>query len=301
MGSGMNDMLAMQVCSVTNPFCPEAVGARWPDNSYTRSLTYSTMGYTKALTANAAGLGAVLYFGDGKYNINEAATYVAGTATFSNATSFTGTWPTGVVRFRLTSFGVRVSSAYSPNTVSGMLRIRLYSPVAGASLTVTDPTSVLCDDQWDIPIARLTTKDVFVTSAPLGDMARQFKTEPASTAISSWTNPGWQVIGVAVDGAPASAVGIINIQAYYHYEIVVGEADTQSSLATAPPPNNPVVREASAGVLARVGNFASGAASAVNRVFESSAGQFVAQGLLTYFTKKPPPMLMNRAAAMLVD
>lgn len=282
----------MQVCSVTNPFCPESIGARWPDNSYTKSVGWSMTDLTAELGTNGAGGCCALFFPEGCV----AQGSVTGTtATFTGSMSFMQNWPTGVVRYRITSWGLRVSTQLSPMTVSGMVRIRLFSPLNGSFFNTTSVTSNMADASHDIPLARLVGKDGFIIPAPLGDVnARQFRDiADFNPVIASYKNPGWQIAQVSISGGPASFAGAVFVNAFYNFELIFADGDAQTAFAQPPPENNLAVREASASVFSSVGNFFDGAVSAVDRLYNSKAARFAGKIGMAYMTKSPAPLLIR--------
>ncbi len=272
---------AMQVCSVTNPFCPEAKGARWPDNSWTKSvgLPFESSGQ---LATDANGNTAVL-FGP---TLNSS--YVLGTVTLPNAAYTTwGMTPgytalTGVARWRLTSYGVKISCISSPMTTTGRVRVRLLSPMTGTALTSIDIGTALADVQLDEPLARLIDRDLYINAAPLGDSARLFTADvPTPLTVANWVNPGWQVIQIAVHGNTASTTSLA-YTLYYNYEVVFDDSTTNQMFATAPPMDSLAVREASASVFQRVGNFVEGAAAKVDALFQSKAAKYFGGAVAGY-------------------
>lgn len=290
-------MLAMGVCSLSNPFCPEANGARWPDNSYTKSATFDLFGYNAGnLTTSAGGSTSSLVAFDWGYNGAGASGGVYPTQTY---TTLAGpTFPSNVSRYRITSCGMRIVGTVAPMYAQGTLRIRCFSPLTGSSLGSVVVTTTMADVVYDIPLARLTGRDIFINFAPLGDqLARQFRpTSAVTSTLANWVNPGWQCATVAVDGGPASTA-VATIYVYAHYEFVPDDGDALNAYTRAPPRSNPVLREANAGVIERVGNVIEGTAQYVDRLFKSKAVQYLAAGAASLVTRNPGvglAMLANR-------
>lgn len=287
---------AMGACAVTNPFCPEAVGARWPDDSYTKSVGYSCPGVPIVLsTLTGSSATAIMCVGDmyaysGATNVSP---FTGPPATFTTLTQPL-VLPSNVVRYRLTSYGIKLTGVVAPLSASGMVRVRLFSPADGSTLDSIDFRNVNADAAYDVPLARLSAKDLFIVPAPLGILARTFRVPPPNASIGAWENPGWQCAIVAIDGAPA-ATACLQVTLYYHYEFVFADGDAQNAFATAPPANSPLIAATSAGVMERVGNFFEGAAQTLDKVYQSRAMQYLAAAGASYMTKSPAPlMLMDR-------
>jgi len=280
-------MLAHKVCSVTNPFCPQAHGAKWPDGQFTRSATFDIDGASQSMVTTVNGDHSYLFFPNIKAQYVAANTVSAGSITFAGGSDAFATIvapPSGIARYRLTSWGIRLSCNTSPMSVSGVCRVRLYSPLRGAALAALSNISTNCDESLDIPLSRLVNKDYYVLSKPIGTGAREFRDLAYETSLlSTWSNPGWQVIGVGIAGAPGSSSEAMVVTVYYHWEVVFDDGQSASVFTTAPPPPNPVVVGTAAGVLSGIGNFIEGAAEKVDGLFKSKAVKLLASAVATQF------------------
>lgn len=297
--------LAMGVCSVTNPFCEEAVGAKWPDNSYTKSATFDVRAIPVTVTTNATGLAALLFTPtrDVDYFL---ATCAGTTATYGAATGWTiATYPTtaDVVRWRLTSMGIRIRAVVNKMTAAGSVRIRLFSPMGGTTLNALDINSTMADEVADIPVSRLVENDIYVVSKPLGDLARLFVSQTQDTNSTTFVNPGWQVIQVGVIGA-AATTATLEISVYKHFEFIFADGNDKNAFTSKPPANSLAVREASASTIDKVGNFLEGTAQRVDAIYQSKALRVagaIATGIYTgsplaaiaYYKGSEPKRLMN--------
>jgi len=303
--NGMIQMYSHGVCSITNPFCAEALNSRWPDNSYTKSVGWSAPNTQFTLTTDASGNGAaVLYCDYGTFG--PAFGSLVGTTLTSGPSSiraFGVSFPSGVVRYRITSWGFKVTASVAAMVAQGIVRVRLFSPLGGAGLATLDIANVMADNFKDLPLQRLCNEDLYVIPMPLGDNARFFRDAAAvSSTLATWVNPGWQVASVGITGGPAStAVGFVSI--YANYEFVFGDGDAQTMFATPPPKDNPVVRQGNSGVLDSVGNFIEGGIDKVERVFKSKAAKYLAIGAAAYLggPAAAAPMIADRAYAITVD
>lgn len=269
---------AMGTCSVTNPFCPEAKGARWPDNSYTKSVGWGYQNQMTTVATNAAGSGAVMFTAS-LYN-----TYYGGVVVGTNA-AYGGSGNSGVAwtgvasRYRVTSWGLRLNSTASSMTATGVVTIRLFSPENLSSLTSVDILSTMADASYDVPLARLIGKDCFVFPMPMGVDARLTEaSEGAVSVMGTNSTHGWQTVQVALSGCPASSAPL-SVYMYYNFEIIPADGDSANAFSVAPPASNPIIREANAGVLERIGNFVEGTAAKVDNLVKSKAVKYLAAGV----------------------
>lgn len=292
--------MAMQACAATNPFCPEAVGYRWPDNSYTKSVGYSVTDFQMTpMATNAAGSAARLFGVDGVglyMDGTVAGSTITWPVTWSNITSV----PSNISRYRSTSFGLKISCLANAMTVQGMLRVRFMSNETGSSIGTSGSTTTnLCDFAYDVPLSRLVGKDLFLISMPLGINARTFY-PGSSVTVASWDNPGWQLIQVAVDGGPIST-SCVNISVFSHSEQVYAIGSANAAFTVAAPKDNPVVRGANAGLLQSIGNTVEGAAQSIDNLFKSKAMKLLGGVAGAILTKSPQGALAGYQAMAIAD
>lgn len=266
------------ICAVTNPFCDEAIGSKWPDNSFTKSVpvTYKT---NSVFTTS----------GDGKLSylnyVNDVPFISAGvpdgstpsTFNFATGISFPGVpVVSGIVRRRLTSIGYKISCAGSRMTTQGMLHLRLFSPLTANALAGIDGTTMSADKIMDVPLSRLIDRDIYVVLSPLGINARTFLTpiNAPTQPLMQWENPGWQVLLLTVLGA--ADVTPLSVTVYSHYEYVYEDSNSNQLFATAAPANNIAVREGSASVIERIGGFVESTNKAIDTLTRSTALRYIA-------------------------
>lgn len=266
--------LAMKACAITNPFCPEAIGSKYPDNSFVKTLTYDILGVPTAINCDSGGNAAQLWVGD----IYQASPATVGTwpaVTFTTLLAMQAI-PTACTTYRLTSWGLQFSCLGTKMNTKGMLRVRLYSALKGTSFGAMDARTTLADECYDIPLSKLIDTSLFVFSKPLGTNARLFRDANAVTAtIANWVNPGWQSIVAAVDGAEASS-STVEIKPFYHFEYVPDESSVLSAYATKPPPANLALQQVAEGTLEKTGSFIEGVAKTVDKIAQSSAFKYIA-------------------------
>lgn len=306
---GDSHAVAQAICAITDPFCDGAVSGKWPDNSMTRSICHNINGEAMYLNALSNGSGAMLLVPSNgvAYSIATSIVGATLTATFPDAVTLVGTSTPGMARWRITSWGLKVSCPLSRMTATGMLHVRMFSPDTYLNLTTTELLTTYADAKLDIPLQRVIDQDEYIIPMPLGSEARLFRSPDDQVALlSTGRNPGWQVCTVGFSGAPANQAGVIVIQAYVHLEYTPPDSNSNYMFATAPPPSSPYLQQGNASVLDRIGNFVSGAASKVEALFNSKAGQYAMAGVGGYLTAGPAGaagalMLTNKAHARDVD
>lgn len=283
--------LVHAVCSITDPFCPGANQGRWPDNSNTKSIAWNIVGQPIFLDTLANG-GCAALFVPGRGASYTVATSITGTnvvGVFPDAlTAVNSASLPSMSRFRITSWGLKVSCPLSRFTAQGTLAIRCFSPETFAGLSSIELMTSFADCMVDIPLQRIIDSDEYVVSMPLGTDARLFRASAeAPTLLSTGLNLGWQVITVAGLGMPASTAGALSIYVYAHVEYTPADGDANYAFATPPPRSNLLLQETSASTLDKVGNFISGAASKVEALFQSKAVRTLATIGAGYATAGP--------------
>ncbi len=263
--------MAHRACALTNPFCPAAVGAKWPDNSYSKSVPFSITNNQNYIQTNSSGIGGALYSG-GLYSYSVAATV---TGSVINWTAFGLPYANpNVVRYRTNSWGLRLSCAGPLQTTQGYVRIRAYSPETYAMFAATDIRDIMADWSYDIPLVRLISKDFHIFPQPLGQQAHDYHVLEDST-IATGTNVGWQVISVGVDGALANSA-TVNVSYFGNFECVYADGTATQLFATPAPPDNPVLRTGSNNLLKDIGNFIEAGADKIDKIVQSKALKYFA-------------------------
>lgn len=276
--------VAHQICAITDPFCEGANSGKWPDNSRTKTLVYNQWAAPIQLGANAGGFGSNMFL-PGYTTITAVQSSIdSGGVTYLDALNVINA-PSDVGRWRITSWGVRIQCTLSRMTATGTCHIRLYSPDSLSALVTVPCFSPLADAAMDIPLQRLIDDDIYVVPMPLGTDARIFNPASASpTLFSTGQNVGWQVVNVAVSGAPASVSAAVTCYLYYHVEYTPNDGSPTYTFATPPPAASPMLQQGNASTLDKVGNFVSGTAAKVESLFQSKAFQYAAAGVAGYMT-----------------
>lgn len=270
----------MQACSITNPFCPEANTGRWPDNSYTKSLCTNVIAQSVNVHANTSGWSAVMFVGDINAYALPANDTLLTAVTFPTLTALT---VSAGQRYRVTSWGLKITAPYqSQINTYGVVSVRLFSPMTGASLATCNCASTFADESMDVPLASLINKPLLVVPKPLGDNARLFRdTSSAVTTMSTWVNPGWQVVTVAVNGTFTSA-DMLRVEMFYHFETIPADGDSSYAYAIAPPRESLAVQHANSNVLADIPSIIESGFEKLDRVITSKSAKYLGTALATF-------------------
>lgn len=236
--------LTRTACSLTNPFCAEAFGARWTDNSYTKSnptsvivpISLPVTAFENTIAFTLAG-----YAGIAQSNLTGS---TSGAWTFDDTTVYATSPPTGLGRWRITSWGLRIQNIGSLTDTKGMCRVRLTSGATGASL-VNQSASNLVDRSIDIPLSRLSNTNLYVIPASLGTNARLFRPAPTNLSVPpTLTNLSldqWQNVTVAFTGIGTGFAAAVDL--FYHAEYVFTDGQAAAAYATAPPKQDTAATE----------------------------------------------------------
>jgi hypothetical protein len=210
-----HDPTAKIVCSISNPFCPEANGAKLPDANAVRSNTYQSRAIF-ALPTDAQG-NLMLQITAGATGAYQIATLNAGgTSTAwggSVASPFYSTYSASMAGYRVVSAGFRVVNTQSMNVSTGALVISEceddQSLITGQ--TVTSLKLGIAADMTSWPRA-----DVRVLMKPLGNQAEQYHTPTAYPNYTSYL--------VCLSGASVS----LNVG---YFELIVNYEWTATSIS----------------------------------------------------------------------
>jgi len=226
-----------QVCSNADPFCDAANGGKYLDLSSARTLAFPKHSRF-VITTNASGEGAVLAIPSYLYQpIVYATAVAAGVATFAGVMPLSGNLDAS--SYRLVSMGFRLRNITAPLSSSGMLRIRGFNAIAGASVLSVPTAGYNCDFYEDIALQNVNEVAVIVrrTDPSAKNFRDPFVTNPTNL-LTNMVMPGFGCVLVAVDGAPAS-VTVVDIEVICNYEVSIQDTDTIAQLATPAPIYDP--------------------------------------------------------------
>ncbi len=221
------------VCSITNPFCPEAYGAKIPDGNGARTVTAAGRG-TFNLTTGATGGFAVGILGVGNlsYSTHSPTTMPLTTATGQeiNYSGLTGgsIFATYGDRYRVVSCGFTVRCTQSANNAQGWFLLQTQQSFAYGGAVNND--FIALDNAT---LANYPGAEFSYVFKPLNKFtSRQFSVNQASgTDLESM---GWPTATIIYQGGATGAAIVASVEYFCNIEFLLA---THSGLAVlAPPP-----------------------------------------------------------------
>lgn len=283
------------VCSLSNPFCAAARGARIPDDDSTPSIPV-TIKDTWHLDSDAGGKLAFQIMPRLNDMRKKALTFTgASVATWDSWLDIQDytVLETNFSQYRIVSFGVRVYSSLAPTNQSGVVRM----------VTVNEPlpgSASFDGGLWqEITTAPVSECDQYWISKPKGVDWKKYRD------ISS-TDNDYTSLGAYVFGLPASTSNAITVELTINLEFAVKLDTIGSTIAKPGAPSKPHVLAAASSVHAkhnghhenkpsfwqRMGNFAK------NAILETAANAipFVGQSVARLIGGKSGrmPAIMDR-------
>lgn len=294
--SGLNPSSLHLVCGLNDPFCDHAIGAKYSGFGRVRTLTVPYH-YRTSIATNATGDGGCLLVPN---FLNQPVL----PGVFTGATGAYGTMVgttilSGVTSYRIVTFGAIVRCFTSPLNTTGMLCIRTFSPKTGASLLSITSTTYNCDESRDMSLKNVDEVCINVkrTDNTSKDLIDPTTTVATGGGINTWVSPGFQVVQVALFGAPVS-VPVLDVEVFVNYEVTLDDGVSTQLLATPSPVNNPLVEKVSNLVTAETKSIVSGGALTFGKYIVNSAIKTAVAVGVGMITKSPSAV---RGTALLVD
>lgn len=284
-----------KICGLTDPFCEHAIGAKYPDASSIRTLTFS---YRDRLTLSSTAAGEVSMIFLPGYQFRPVALATAGVV--PNVTAWANfavnSVITGVAAYRIISVGARLTCVASSFTAAGLVSIRVHSAEPINNLTTIDISSFNATKSIDIPLNKV--DDLLVVCPHTSQMPQHFYDQTSDPInISAGTTPkGFYPFTIYVSGAPAS-IPVLSIEWIINYELTFGDNSGLQQVATPPPKPNLVLTNAAAVVTSSMSNiFSTGATKFAEKVATSAA-----TALGTYFGGPGGGITAGTATKMILD
>lgn len=206
------------VCAITDPFCPKAKNAKWPDGQGGGTLTMQIRSHVVMNTGlgSTTNQGMSLATGSLPYGLLATGNVTGGnwvcSATLTNTTAGSN-FSTYCQRYRIVSWGIIVRNLLPALTASGYV-------------TITRQTTMPLVSDNQIPVGSLNGSqvethpicagmEIYIIGKPQGNTARQFVSE--TTNVS--TNTGWDTIKIEVTGAGSDKA--IDIEYVYNVEFEI--------------------------------------------------------------------------------
>lgn len=231
------------ICSMNDPFCHHAFGAKYMDNSRVRSLAFPFHYRVSGPTTNVNG-GSTMLFMPGYTHQYAVGTITGGVSSYVNLTAVGNI--SNVMRYRIVSAGVVIRYTGAPLTASGIFQIRTFNSPDGSTLTSLDTGSYNCAEYADIPAS--SAREIVINFKKIDAMKAAEFNIPASTnptlAVTDWKSSGWGPVAVALVGGPVSTP-CFEVELFFHFELAFADNDGNSLLALPNPPSNSLVMAAS--------------------------------------------------------
>jgi hypothetical protein len=256
-GTGTASMRVHEmVCAVTDPFCPAALGSKWPDGNNNRTLSVPAHGRA-VLSCDVNGNACILILPGYTYQY-ATATVAGSTPTYAVLGSFAAV-VTGAQQYRIVSWGVRMRSLATPMTASGMVRIRVANILSGQNIVANpiDTVGYNVEDSWDQSLA--STDDVTYVGRRTSELSPFNDVTMANfnNTVSGWfmipgTGPAvlspYLPVQISVTGGPAST-SALDLEFYFHYEVTFNATSQLEQLLTKPIPANTGITDMAARVM----------------------------------------------------
>nr|WRQ65305.1 hypothetical protein [Tolivirales sp.] len=290
--TAINPAIYHQLCSITDPFCAAAKGARWPDSNASPTIAVTLQGIVPLITdtnGNAAvSFGPNPITGYQTFTVNN----TSGNLTAADNGSYNGydQFP-GVSEYRLVSGGVQIFSTASLQTSSGMLRAIEVPSVESQIFEDLNAYSYDYTRSHDKPVREFGS--LFQYLRPGSTESRNFEQFVPSTSTQDWTTALLTVTG----GQPETTVALV----YYvfHYEYKFGKASVFNKMAARPPGENTVLTQLSNYVSKEAGGIIEGYQKQVEEKIKDTATTYLKQTIKAGTMALPG--ILQTPANMLVD
>jgi hypothetical protein len=255
------------VCAITDPFCPRAKNAKWPDGMGGSTLTMQVRNHD-VIATGAAGAGMRFYGASLPFSKGTAA-YSGGVYTMSSAyvdTTSGSSFATYASAYRVVTWGIIIRNLPPALTACGYVIITRLSgmPALNTSFNEGLVTGGLVETH---PL--YAGAEIHVIGKPSGTGARAMQLENIATT----QNLGWDIIKVEIVGGPVST-NCVDIEVVYNVEFVLAEGSTAIHQFVQPhAPSAPKAIEAANLVTTRVNTIVAGGVEKVgSKIMDSVEG-----------------------------
>jgi hypothetical protein len=256
------------VCTITDPFCPAARNAKWPDGTGGNTFTQQFRGNSSLATGAANGNNAFCFAAAAPFGYLTASSTTATTVSMTpayltyQASSLLATFGGN---YRIVSFGVIIRCVASATNASGLVTLGTGSAVPVSSVLT------LGTELYDEVIVKAIQPGLELSwiSAPRGTGARDFIAQSTSTLTTA--NTDWTCLTVELSGCPNSttmlqAEWFLNIE----FQMLAGN-QSLSALSRPNPPKSDHATTASSTVTASIGSFIEGGIKDVENIVATHA------------------------------
>lgn len=268
---------AMEVCAITNPFCDESKGSKWPDGSSAYSVALPVR-FRVPVTASGDGTTNLLFTSNysrmvyrGAYNPLDTNIMTSWDGVSVSAPAFLSQ-ADGV---RLVSGGIKFTSTLSPMEASGSVTfIELPPNDLDASIAAYLPFDVQKQNRATyVTQALRDNNSMYSIFRPQGTTARAFQdtNDPDAAGGVTFSTFDWTSLVVHVEGAPTTrTVGFVDV--FLNYEVSFDASSDLSVFAQPAPIENKALVSISQNIT-RVANVYRGDDKAVDDTFMAKASR----------------------------
>jgi len=257
------------VCTLTDPFCPAAKNAKWPDGTSGNTLTEQFRGNV-VVTPLTGGNYAIVFSPSAPFGYLLTSSVVAGPPAVCTFTSGYATYRTGSLlatfgdQYRIVSAGVICRCIASATNAAGLITFGTTGVVPAASSTLT-----LGNELYDEVTIKAIQPGMELSwvSQPRGSAAREFRSQ-TTTALTSATHD-WTSLIVEISGAPTSAC--LQFEWFINVEFNALSASAITAVATRNPPSVPSATTAVSKVHHTLGSFIEGGVKQVEESISKHA------------------------------
>lgn len=210
-GSGMSSNLSKVVCSISNPFCPEANGAKLPDPNTTRSLTYQNRQVIPIATEIDGEFG--YFFNPNAFSTYTPAVLAGSTGTISawgsgSSSTFWSTIGTSIGSYRVVSWGLKYKTSQAWTSATGLM---IVSEINGDPRLTTGQSINSLQLGTVGEYYPIRDADLYFIGRPTG-MASQEYVAGSTSNVLPWT--GCMITGT---GTASTTVGYVELVINYEW------------------------------------------------------------------------------------
>jgi hypothetical protein len=274
-GGPMKAMRAMErVCSLSDPFCQAAVGARPPSDGADSTIGFPVIwNFSPTNDANKrAAFAAIAAY---PYTNATMGTQAAGTLVLGAtlATADANAWGSFIRDLRVVSFGIQIRRLVNDFNVAGTLTVAITRDFTlGGSYTMTNPETFTAYHR--VAMAQFRQPLNIIVKA---DRIGEFYTSQSTASgfgdggggVSNGLN--FPAVLVFLEGGSAASAVDIEVTVVMHVEAHMTVTGPMASMATRPPPPNSILDRAAGIARAEAPTFLSGATEVVNKQMRAIA------------------------------
>jgi hypothetical protein len=229
-------------CALTDPFCPGARFARYPDNTSSRTLT-NQIRASFFVSSDAQG--------ECSFGIRPGIPYtwnigtIAGLSSVVMGASWSAIAGAGYSNvYRFTSFGFRVMSNMVPTAEQGEVWVGTTGDAVWAGATYDLSANVNWYETFNATLKNGTITEW--VAMPAGPNSRRFVGLNGSTdaADNPDTDTNWTNAVVACVGLPASTTNCVRVEVYANFEYIPSIGSAVAKYAQPSPPTNTTLQNA---------------------------------------------------------